>query len=789
MSRLLSGALATQGKRSIIGATTTDAILHSHKIKIWREGTMSLWLNRARKHVVHSAYLVSVLGATSLYPPMANAQAGEAAVEEADVDTIVVSAQRRSETLRQVPISVTVIAGKAVEDLNIRNVNNIQTVTPGLIFDTGASFPQAYIRGLGVATPTPGLEAPVALYVDGSYVPRSVGTLFDLVDIDSIQVLKGPQGTLYGRNATGGAILITTADPTSEFDAKGSLEYGRFNRVRGEASVNLPVGETLAFRFAGAYSQQDGFVTNIATGKKIRGFESYLVRGKVKWEPSPEFRAVLGAEYQDIAIDSPAAGRQVAEAPFCVSCLFGVPNAPGFYQVNEDLDVDSPRHSWYTYLNLDYEAGNIAAMSTTTYRHVYTFSASDVDHSSLSLQGVRPYFGGGTFEQDFQISSSFDGPINFLAGGQYISDRAFSRMAIFGDVIGIPKDIPEEQQIYSNGRLQTETFAAFAEIYLKPIDRVTVTVGGRYSTDRRSLTTEESPIAQLFFNPTGSPTFTQSVRYTKFTPRFVLAYDTGDINFYASYTKGFKAGGFNTPAFAIQEAIEPENIDSYEIGAKFVSPDRRTRMNISAFLYNHKDVQVSVINVARGGQVIENAASARGKGVEFDLSHRVNDWLTVSGGAAYLRAEYRSHPNAQAYLIARDGAGIPVGYVSGIEDLSGYRLPRAPKLTLNGGADINIPVNSDWNARLTPTIRYTTGYDFIAGAGGPSRNDRQRALTLVNLSGGVGPNSGKYEIGFYIDNLLNKKYYEQIVTSVFGYETYVAPPITYGARLKFRIGN
>lgn len=701
---------------------------------------------------------------------------------------IVVTAQRRSQDIQKVPIAVTALSPELIQNQSIQTLDEIQAVTPGLVFQTGYNFPQMYVRGIGVITNTPGLEQPVALYIDGGYVPRANGTLINLVDIGSIQILKGPQGTLYGRNATGGAILVTTADPTNKTSVSGQVDYGRFDARRIEAALNLPAGPTLSFRVAAGYVHEDGYVRNIATGNRILGHEGYLLRAKAKWEPAADFTAILSVEYEHDNARSKAGGRQVASAPFCVPCQFGVPNAPGFYQVNEDREEPNPLRDFSAHLNLSYKAGSVQLQSVTSYRDLTYSAGSDVDHSPLSLLAVSSAFGGKTFEQDFQASSDFGGPLDFLAGVAYIDDRGDSSQAIFGGAVGVPKDIPKSQQIYSEGDITTKTLAAFAEIYWRLADNFTLTLGGRYSNDRRSIVTLNTPLAQAVFNPGGPNPFGQKVSYNRFTPRIVAAYDAGPVNLYASYTRGFKAGGFTSPAYAPQAIpIKPETVDSYEIGAKFVSVDRKTRLNLAAFHYDYKDVQVGTVDVFSGGQIFTNAASARGNGVEAEFSHQAAEWLDLSLGLAYLDAKYRRYPNAPVFLVAIDPAGVPTGYVSGTEDLSGRSLPRSPKFSMTAGADLHFPVAGDWNIRLSPLVRHTSSYDLEPGAGGPDRNDRQRALTIVNLTGGIGPSDGKYEIGFYLENLTNKKYYNLIVTSAFGVETYVARPITYGARLKFKL--
>lgn len=731
-------------------------------------------------------------------PPATGAADAASSQPRSTADDIVVTAQRQSQNVQKVPIAVTAVSQETIQNLNIRNVDKIATVTTGLIYDTGYSFVQTYIRGIGVSnSPGVGLESPVAIYIDGAYMPRGTGTIFDLVDVGSIEVLKGPQGTLYGHNASGGAILIRSANPTNNFEGSVTGEYGRFDHVMLDGMINLPVSETLSVRVAGRYRDDGGFLDNLTTGQKVRGKESTDGRIKLKWEPSSDFTAIAALDYHWEKGSSNASGGQGAGLPFCVGCIFGAtPEIAGPYEVTEDFKRSDIARSWNGNLKLQYDFGGVTLESVTNYRDLYGYISDDSDRTSAPLFAFDALYGGKTFSQDLQLSSAFDGVFNFLAGVQYINDKAYQRSLIYGDLFGLPYDNSQtareqrnapDDRIEGNQRVTTNSYAAFAEVYIKPTDHLTITLGGRYSKDRRRVSTVLNPIAQGIFNPSGTAAFSQRDSWNKFTPRAVVAYDFGIVNVYASYTKGFKSGGFNVPSFAPQaDPINPETIDSYEIGAKFVSDDRRTRLNFAAFRYDYNDAQVSIIDATGASQIILNAASARGKGFELDGSHRFAEFLTLSGGLSYLDAQYRSYPNAAVYKYVRDAGGAIVGLATGEEDLSGTRMPRSPKWSGFVQASLEVPVSSDWIARLNTVAHFTTGYLFQPGAGGDLRSDRQGGYTTVNMSGAIGPVSGKYEVGFYVDNLTDTKYYNTIAVGSLGVSELIAAPVTYGLRVKAR---
>jgi iron complex outermembrane recepter protein len=712
------------------------------------------------------------------------------------LDEIIVTAQRRAQNLEKVPIAVTVISPTTIEKADIRNVLDLQEVTPALTFNSSFGFANTYIRGVGSALATPGLEPAVATYVDGAYVPRANGTFFELLDPGTIEVLKGPQGTLYGRNASGGAILLTSADPTHELAGYASEEYGNFNHHQSDLVLNLPASETLAFRFAARYYNQDGYLNNFAPGGGALGSRNgYVVRGKAKWDPTDDLSVVFTAEYSydNSQRDPTQAG--VTTAPLCFVCAaYGQPVATGKYNVSNDFPAPFVTYSRSENLKVTYKAGDLSFQSISAYRNMFGTTTADDDYSTLPLDVFDSGYGGKTFTEDLQVASSFPGMFNFLAGIQYMHDDANSVASVYGTLFGIPytvgepidrNDLPSAWQTVT-----TNSYAGFAEAYIKPVDRLTITLGGRYTHDSRDLVSTESPLGVLIFTGgLGAAAWTQSATFTKFTPRAVVAYDLDAVNLYASFTRGFKAGGFNTPAFSEQPDIKPETIDSYEIGAKYVSSDRRVRVNVAAFHYTYDDLQVSVVNLNTGGQNIVNAAKAKGEGGEADANYHATDWLQLSAGLSYLDATYVSYNNAEIFT-ATPGVpgdyGIPGGIKTTSADIGGTPLPRAPKYTAFLGETLEMPLSANYVGKLNSVVRYSSSYAFDPDSGGPLQFDRQPTTTIANLTASVGPRSEAYEIGFYVDNLTNRLYYNQRTTFSEGPVNYPAPGRTYGARVRVK---
>jgi iron complex outermembrane receptor protein len=692
--------------------------------------------------------------------------------EATDTGEIVVTAQRRAENLQDVPIAITAVSSEMVENLNLKTIDSIQSVTPNMTFNTGYGFSQLFIRGVGSNFTTAGLENAVATYVDGAYLERASGITFDLVDVASVQVLKGPQGTLYGRNATGGAVLITTANPTDQFEGRVAAEYGRFDHAQGDVMINAPLSDTLAVRVAGRYTTDGNYVHNIPTDSGIGKRRSWVLRGKLKFEPSSDFNAVLTAEHSD-EHGAVLPERQRLAFPLCAGCGTPGNTAPNLGRYETDLDYVQRPEVKATNINLRMvlTSGDISLESVTAYRDQKEVARSDQDYSIADIFAYQAPTGGKTFTQDLTITTDMGGWYDVTMGLSYLHDKGY--YFLFADGAGfrsiVPGDIPR-----SFNRIRTESVSGFAEVRLRPIEHLTITAGGRYTYDDRLLKGNTNVAGNIAFaGANGILSLERGSNFSSFVPRFVVAYDADAVNVYASYSEGFKAGGFTSPAFTALPAVKPEALKNYEAGIKYVSPDRKLRANLAAFYYRYSDIQVTIVDIENtGGGFVSNAGSARGKGIEFDFQYQANDWLQIFGGGGYLHARYKEFKNATQ------------GYTpGGVRDLDGFPLNRAPDWNGFIGANVSVPVGSDWKADLSGVARYSGSFDHVPGAGGVLGLDHEPSYTLVNVTGGVGPADESYKIGFYLDNAFNERYALSRQTSdPFGAYEAPARPRTYGVR-------
>lgn len=717
---------------------------------------------------------------------------GSAAPQQETGD-IIVTAQRRSERLQDVPVAVTAVSPEMAQQLGLRNLRDIKLVVPGADFAEGVGFAQLYIRGIGQAYASPGVEAPVSVYLDGAYLQRTAGynSLLDIVDPGTLEVLRGPQGTLYGRNATGGVIRLNSALPTSKLEGRISAEYGRFDHKQVDGMLNLPVTDTLSVRFAGRFLDEDGYIHNLNTGRDLGGGRSYTARGTVRWQPNGSTDIVAGFEYQK-SKSRKDIGQLGAGAPTCYVCqTTGDKPVGGFYDTNQNDTSPFRNRVFRTYLSGSFNIGDFDVTSLTSYLDDRNVQASDQDFTPSPIfvfenRGV----GGKTFSQEFQVASHMDGPFNYLFGLNYLRDKAFFNIGLTGSAYGGLISATGDGPAVSND-ITTTSVSAFVEGNYKITRQIKVTLGGRYTYDERSIEGRNNAGFQLFGLPAS---FTFGAAFSAFTPRFVLAWDSGPTNVYYSFTRGFKAGGLNTPATSPSQAVNPEKIFSHEVGVKNSALNGDLRTSLAAFYYKNKDLQTQIVDATGGGSRTENAGGLEGYGVEFEVTARPFHGLTVAGALSYLHTKFFDYENASQICLDPSGTGnaaapgavlvpCPLGPLT---NLNGVRAPHAPRYqaSLSAGYDFRL---GSWTANLAGVAQYRSNYDFYPNAAGPVGWDRQAGYVITNFSGYVSPAGDNLRLGLYVDNAFDKKYAVIRTTNQpYGLSYQAARPRTYGARVEYR---
>lgn len=661
-------------------------------------------INLSRLGLFVGASLFPLAAAAQAAPedPAATASAAAPAAEQ-DADAggegeIIVTALRRDTALQSTPAAVTAISGEEMVSRGIANIESLSAAVPGVSFGKNIGQVHIAVRGIGSDGVVAGQDPRVGFYQDGVYIARPDAQVAGLFDVGSVQVLKGPQGTLYGRNATGGAVVITSARPTDEMDGYLRASYGNYNAVKLEAAASGPVSSTLSARFAVHYDQRDGYGRNIVTGTEIDNQKEIGARASLLWKPSDglEFLTILDYFHEFDRANSLHyfGAAQPGVTPLGIR-LGGV----GLFNsrdIASDIDPEVDIMTWgiNEQITLERDWGTIK--SITSYRKLKSSNRVDVDGTSTQLGFNTLTDNAEQFSQELTANGKA-GRLSWLIGGQYFYeniDPAGAQIPLSLAVRGGPLELKDGFR--SEGVQKTYGLAGYAQLSYEILNGLTLTAGGRYSTEKKKL---DDTFQLDFVNPyefggpiipvPGFPRHLED-RFSRFTPTATLEYQANrDIFLYFTYGQGFKSGGY---AFGVnQPAYQPEKITSYEAGIKTTLVDGAVTANLIGFHYDYKDLQVTQVRGTTS--VVENAATAKVDGVEFELAVRPVRGMTIGGDLAYVDARYD-----------RFNTSDPSNLAAGVQDLSGNRLAQAPKLAFHLYAshewrldDYTISVRGDYN--------------------------------------------------------------------------------------------
>ncbi|MBB4642907.1 TonB-dependent receptor [Rhizorhapis suberifaciens] len=692
---------------------------------------------------------------------------------------IIVTAQRRSENLQDTPLAVTAVTAETAQNLGLAKAADIAAITPGANFTVSAGFFSPNIRGLGVAFTAAGLESPVAIYEDGAYLTNTItaNEFLDNFDIGSIQVLRGPQGTLYGRNASGGVIIINSADPTDKFEGRVRGEIGNLDHQQLNAMINVPLGQDLALRATGGYKHNGGFIHNVFTGEDNGWEKNYNIRAKLRWTPGTA-DIILGGEYYDLRNTLTRTGTVGRYDESCLGCVLAPPGTIdptiGFYEQQNESYAPPVHTKFYgATLKMSFDLDSFQLSSTTTYRRQKTVhNSGDSDNTPLPLfEYVGADVGGKTFSQDLQVTSTLGGRFEYLFGVSYLYDKRHFRAAFLS---GSVRDDSTTNGFLNVG--STNSYAAFLEGYYKVTDELKVTVGGRYTYDERGMT------GAAFGVPWGVDL---STAQRAFTPRLVLAWDNGPTNLYYSYTRGFKAGGYPDSQLSPPAVVQPEKIASHEIGIKQSMLDNRLRLNAAAFYFKNKGLQAQTIrDVTQGGSTTSNA-DLENYGVEVEAQIIPMDGLNFGLTGAWQHPRYKPFDGVIGLACFVPGTPGMVPCDPLVTNLTGTAPPQAPTWSGSFSANYEFDVGA-WSASLSGLATYRSSINYQPGAGGNLMYDRAGELFLANASGYVSPPGENLRVGFYVNNLFDKKYVTRRQTLVpFGTSYNAGLPRTYGLRVEY----
>jgi iron complex outermembrane receptor protein len=714
---------------------------------------------------------------------------GAALAQEAGASSageIIVTAQRRSERLEDVPAAITVLNQELLEKAGVQSTTDIARVTPGVTMAFYGGFLQPAIRGITSTGANLGENSNVAMYIDGVYQPQQVATLIDLPDIEQVEVLKGPQGALYGQNATGGAILVRSLSPSFTPKGKFSASYGNYNDMQLRGYISGPLGEGVATSVAGSFQDRDGFRRHVLTGQRDKGLKSYVLRGKFLVEPTETLSIGVTGFYswrRDSAMYAgfPINGNSIAHGVDLTGLLgpasgpfFPLPTVPRVTsdkQFAADPDVFTRIRSYGGNLKIDWDTGAGSLTSTSGLVKNNTTYLADVDAAPTRIGEARAGpLTGKYFVQDVNFASAEMGIVSFLVGGFFLKGNETFQQNIFeGFVTSLPPAPKTSLFLLTTfGRVEKNILAGYAEINIQPTERLFLTAGGRYTREKqRTFSNSVLGVPQ----PVISEYPRDPVTFKKFTPRVTVRYEVGpSASIYGSWGRGFKSGVVNPGDFT-RDPVKPETIDSYEIGFKGeVAPS--LRMNVSAFYYDYKNLQA--VRWSPPLYITENAAKARVKGAEFDFQWTATPELTVSGGATYLDAYYVSFPTASTFQPTGSGN------LNIVENLKGSPLLRSPKFSGNLTFNYESEIDAGKLGAFV-SFYYNSGFGMEL-----SNRIRQEKYASIDAELSFAP-SGLEGIRFALwgKNLTDKAIYASVLASSLSDAGSYTPPRTFGIRAEY----
>jgi len=703
------------------------------------------------RHLLQSVGVLALFG--SVGPALAQEQAvtGNEGVEE-----IVVTAQRRSESLQHVPIADTVVQGEAVRAFGVTSSDMIALVVPGLNFNQTSATATPYLRGVGQNSASIGTESPVAIYVDNVYQPAAQADMFDLSSIERIEVLKGPQGTLFGRNASAGVINVVTRDPSHDPSGEIRAGYANYDTRSGSVYATTGLSDTLAADVAVvARDQADGWGFAPTIGQDIYKGWSVTARSKWLWTPSDSTKVTFIGDYRR----SSDTGTVATIVPGAIG-VGGARNI-GFYNSGVDAIPLANKKKIDESIQLEQQLGGVTLVDILAYQDFPSFLSVDSDTTSTPLLNFLLDGKEKTLTNEVHLISPQGGPVTWIVGGFFMRDTVNSRVREIGTII--PATFGSFLAI--DGDLLTTSYAAFAQPTVKLTDSTRLTGGIRYTSDKREIEGLQYGSTALVISNTNDH------RWNKPTFRAALDHDFSDaVMGYVSFNTGFKSGAFNV--FAPKAPpVNPENVEAYEGGLKTELFDKHLRFNVAAFHYDYKDMQLRQIQ--NGVLLLSNAASSRINGADVDFEARPLHGLTIGGGFEILDAKYGNFPNSLVTVPRPAG-----GNTTTFGDVSGNQLIQASKFS----SVLNVNYQTE-----TSIGKFSVGGNYKHGSRiywDPDNRLSMGPTDIVNGSLRWDDPKGHYNVSFWMNNISNQKYYSNATGTSLGGDIYAAAaPQTYGVTL------
>jgi iron complex outermembrane receptor protein len=735
-------------------------------------------------------------------------QAQDAATNDSDV--IIVTAQRRAEAQVDVPISITTLSAAALDTANVQQLSDIGKVTPALRFDFAGGFFQPTIRGIGTAVATSGGGGNVGIYIDGFYSPNPLAADFDLISVNSIQVLKGPQGTLFGRNTTGGAILVSTREPNTNGNSfEGRARYGRYNEARIEGIANYVISDRVALSLEGQYRRGDGWQRDISTGKRVGDYENWSARVSLKADLTDDVSLLLRYKHGQVDDPSPLLTSSYVGDDIALGAPFG--GVPGTYTTAKNKIASGSQPEFFKsnsdvlQATLTADLGFANLTSYSQYRNEKVNSSLELDYSGLNLFQLGLPNNNETWSQEFLLTSKTGPKLQWTAGLFYFENTDQY-------ITGIDNGGAANRVRLGGSSTTVKSYAAFADATYEITPKLFITAGLRYAYDkvddayfntrflapyldqngngRQDAGEPNAPNGRVYldnFDP-GAIDFANSGRMT---PRAVIRFKPDErSSIYASFTRGYKAavvdvGGSCQNAPFRCSRVSPEKVNAYELGFKYEKPG--FSLEGAGFYYDYQDLQVSIYEA--GTARIVNAAQSEIYGLEGSTHVRPVTGLDLSAGASWVHARYKDFNNAPIYtpcstLGAATAATCAASGISFLvlgQNLDNVTMQRTPEFTGFVAARYALDLAGGQLA-LSGNLSYSSSFFF-----GPSGIQfKQGGYETLSLRAQWTAPDERWYLAAYGDNVTNSRYLTQVQYSNFGIGSNWSKPVTFGGEVGFK---
>lgn len=734
-----------------------------------------------------------------------------AASDEGAATDIIVTARRRAESLESVPIAVSVVGRDLLDRSYTVNTQQLSLLVPALNYSSANPRNTAFtIRGLGssvvaVSQANDGLEPGVGYYVDQVYHARPATAAFDFTDIDQIEVLRGPQGTLFGKNTTAGAISITTRAPSFTPEATEELSVGSFRYVQAKASASGPlVGDSVAFRISGLTTRRDGVIHNVRTGADHNNIGNQAVRGQLLIKPSEVLQLRLTADFTNFEADcctqvflrvGQSLRRATRQYPFLAANAPGGSYAPPSLNPYDRLtDIDAAlavkTNEGGVSAIADWNLGAVTLTSVSAWRFWNWDAANDRDYTGLPIQLVQHIPSRqDQYSQELRVASNGDKPVTYVAGLYYFDQKITGEpISIYGPaaaywLVGpttgatntpVPSNLLDGYGTEGATRFKLDSYAAFGEANWHIAPRLTLTGGLRYTYEKKSgnytsfvfggLATTNTALINAKLSVLRPQTYSARDSESNLSGRANIAWlATDDLYAYASYARGFKSGGINMSGLALDAqnqpalstaVVRPELNTTYEAGIKAKLFDRRLVLNLAEVYTQVRDFQATIVDssqtVALRGY-LSNIPEVTVNGFELDATARIARGLQLRVSAAYADGRYSNYPAGPCPLEVQTSATSAC-------NLTGKRLSGLPRWSTTIGGDYALPVSPHASLVLHADSSFKSGY---FGDPSLSKFTLIDGYNVTNASIGILSDKG-WEVAVFARNLFNENYIQNL---------------------------